>query len=244
MDVVPAVRAEAVQGEGVADAVERVRQQHRGCAREIHHRILLAAHLVVRRLRHVEQDHHRQVAQVALVAHHDPRVGLLTHADVDHRAHGGIDVQLVAVLDPADALHALRDHRLDQELQARDHRLVVVDDLLDELELAELGPALQHRHPARALELNLVVPLVVVVGVGDRLPPFQLVDGLALLVEPELGGQHPDLFRVVAGELVVDLVHHLHDVDLLAHLLGRPGRLQGASRSYSSDSHTVRLSSR
>mmetsp|Transcript_38692 Transcript_38692/g.90447 ORF Transcript_38692/g.90447 Transcript_38692/m.90447 type:complete len:917 (+) Transcript_38692:6677-9427(+) len=224
--IVPAVGAEPVQREGVANAVQRVRKQHRGGTRQVHDAVVLPAHLVVARLGQVQQHHHRQVALAALVAHHDAGVGLLAHADVDHGAHGRIDVQLVTVFDPADALHALRDHGADQELQARHHRLVLVLDLLDQRQIAQRRLALQHRHPARALQLNLIVPLVVMHRVGHGRSAFQRIDAHAFLVEVELARQHPDFLRVVAGKLVVGLVDHLHQADLLAHLLRGPGGLQ------------------
>ncbi len=67
---------------------------------------------------------------------------------------------------------------------------------------------------------------MVVHRVGHGFAPLQRVDGNALLIEIELGRQHPDFLCVVAGEFVVGLVDHLHQVDLFAHLLGRPGGLQ------------------
>jgi hypothetical protein len=153
-------------------------------------------------------------------------IGLLAHADVDHRAHCGVDVEFVAVFQTANALHALRDHRLDEILQARDHRLVVVMIFSITVQFAQLGMTFQHGGPARPFELDLVIPLVIMIPVGDRLAAFQFVDGDAFLIEVERCFQHPDFFGVVAGVFVVDLVDHLHQADFLAHLLGLPGRLQ------------------
>ena len=124
----------------------------------------------------------------------------------------------------ADALHALRHHRLDQELEPRNHRLVLEDDALDHLQLTELRMILEQRHPIGPLELNLIIPFRVVVRLGDRRTAFERVDAHVFLVEIELGRKLPHLLRIVAGELDVHLVDHFHHVDFFAHLLaGLPG---------------------
>ena len=221
-DVVAPVRAETVDREGVADLVDGVGQQHGGLALQVQHAVVLPAHLLVGGLRQVQQHHHRNVAHLAHRAHHDARVGLLPHADVDHGADGGVDVHLVAVFQLADARHALRLQGIEQELEAADGALVLRGDIVDQLQIAGLGALLQHRGPGRTFELDLVIPLRVMVGLGNRLLAFQFVERLAhVLVGEEFGAQHPDFFRIVAGGLDVDFVGELHQADVLAHLLGR-----------------------
>ena len=62
-------------------------------------------------------------------------------------------------------------------------------------------------------------------GIGDRFLAFQFVEALAIalvadvLVGEQLGAEHPDFLGIIAGRLDVDLVGHLHHVDVLAHLL-------------------------
>ena len=86
--------------------------------------------------------------------------------------------------------------------------------------------AFEHRHPARALQLDGVIPLVVMHRVGHGRAAFERVDRHAFLIQEKLGLQHPDFLGVVAGEFVVDLVDHLHHGDFLANLLRSPGRFQ------------------
>ena len=176
LDVVAAVRAEAVDGERVADLVDRVGQQHAGLLGEFAHRVFLVLHLLVGGFGQVEQHQDREVARLAHAAHHDARVGLVAEADVDEAGDRRVDVDLVAVLQLADALHALRLHRVEQELHAVDLALVLGGDVVDDLQVAGLGALFQHRGPGRTLQLDLVVPLGIVEGVGHRLLAFQLVE--------------------------------------------------------------------
>ena len=106
-----------------------------------------------------------------------------------------------------------------------DLALVLSGDGIDDLQIAGLGTLFQHRGPGRAFELDLVIPLGIMEGIGHRLTTLQLVEGLAttfvadVLVGEQLGAQHPDFLGVIPGRLDIDLVSHLHDADVLAHLL-------------------------
>ena len=173
LDVVAAVRAEAVDGEGVADLVDGVGEQHAGLLGEFAHRVFLVLHLLVGGFGQVEQHQDREVAGLAHAAHHDARVGLVAQADVGEAGDRRVDVDLVAVLQLADALHALRLHRVEQEFHAMDFALVLRGDGVDDLQVAGLGALFQHRGPGRALELDLVIPFRVVEGIGHRLLAFQ-----------------------------------------------------------------------
>jgi len=132
------------------------------------------------------------------------------------------------------ALDALRLHGVEQELHAMDLALVLGGDVVDHLQIARLGALFLHRGPGRALQLDLVVPLGIMEGLGQRLLAFHLVVGLAaalvadVLVGIELGAEHPDFLGIVAGGLDVDFVGHLHHADVLAHLLD--GFVTGARR--------------
>ena len=91
----------------------------------------------------------------------------------------------------------------------------------DAIDIRRVTPRLsllQHRDPVRAMQLHLVVPFLVMVGLADRLGAFQLVDGATLLIQVEGGLQAPDLLCIVASQLAVELVDHLHHADRLAHL--------------------------
>ena len=90
----------------------------------------------------------------------------------------GVDVDLVAVLQLADALHALRLHGVEQEFHAMDFALVLGGDVVDQLQIAGLGALFQHRGPGRTFELDLVIPFRVMEGLGHRLLAFQFVEGL------------------------------------------------------------------
>jgi hypothetical protein len=108
--IVPAIGAEAVDGERVAHLGHGIGQQHAGLPREAQHGVVLASHAFVGGLRQIQQHQHGNVARPAHAAHHDARVGLAPHALRHHRIERGIQVDLVAVLQLAQALHALRLH--------------------------------------------------------------------------------------------------------------------------------------
>ncbi len=155
--------------------------------------MLLAGHLVVGGVREVEQHQHRDIAHLAHAAHHDARVGLLAHAHVDHRSQRGVEVDLVAVFELAQALHALRLHGVENELHAPDQAAVFGEDGVDH---APDRPTLARRSctvtQAGTLELDQVVPLGVVAGRHQRLAAFALVERHAqVFVGKELGAHAP-----------------------------------------------------
>lgn len=136
------------------------------------------------------------------------------------------------VLQGADALHALRLERLQDPLHACDQAPVFEQNAVDHGRIPGRRPALLQRHPGRAFELNLVVPLAVVHGRQHGLAAFALVVGHAqVFVGEELRAQHPDLLRVIARGLHVQLVDELHHRHMLAHLsrgaLGHGGGVLG-----------------
>ncbi len=224
-----------MDGERVPHLVDGVGQQHASLLGEFAYgqlRTLLlilghACYFLVGGFGQVQQHQDGEVPGLAHAAHHDARVRLIAQADVGEAGDGGVDVDLVAVLQLADALHALGLHGVQQELHAVDFPLVPGGDGVDDRQVAGLGALLQHRGPGRTLQLDLVVPLGIVEGVGHRFLAFQLVEGLAValvadvLVGEQLGAQHPDFLGVVAGGFHIDLVGHFHDADVLAHLLER-----------------------
>ena len=225
LDIVAAVGTEAVDGKRVAHLADRIGQQHTGAPGQIEHGILLAMDDFVGGLGQVEQHQDREIAGFPDRPHHDARVRLIAHADVDETLDGGVDVDLVAVFQLADALHALRLHGIEQELHAVDFAFVLGGDVVDQLHLALLGALFQHGRPGRTFELDLVIPFRVMERVGDGLLAFQFVETLAValvadvFVGKQFGAQYPDFLGVVAGGFDVDLVGHLHDADVLAHLL-------------------------
>ena len=90
---------------------------------------------------------------------------------------------------------------------------------VDERRVAARRAPLVHGGPVRPVQLHLVVPLGVVKGVRDRLAALALVERDAgVLVRKEFAAEDPDLLRVVAGGLDLDLVDELHQPDALADL--------------------------
>ena len=220
-----------MQRERIADLVHRVGQQGGGFAGKLQHAGVAAGDLVVGRFRQIDQQQHRDVAHLAHVADVDARIGHLAALQVDHRAHRGVEIDLVTVFLLAQPLHALRLQCLDEEFQPRHQRLVTRDDRLDVGRIARLDALLQQRAPARPFELDLVVPLRVVMRFGCRLTAFAGVPGRAVVVE-QLGAQHPDFLRIVAGGLDVNLVDELHEVHVLDDLLLQPRGGRGKIRRF------------
>ena len=113
--------------------------------------MLLTRHLVVRGVRQVKQDQHRDVAGFAHAAHHDARVGLTAHAHLDHRSQRSVEVDLVAIFELADALHPLGLHGIQNEFHAADQTAVLAQDAIDQRRVARFGSTLLHRGPSGTL---------------------------------------------------------------------------------------------
>jgi hypothetical protein len=175
LHVVAAVGAEAVDGEGVAHLADGVGQQHAGLRVSSQHRVFLAWTMSL-----VDSDRSSSTRMEKSRVLRTLRIMMRGSGWLPRRMSvkldGGVDVDLVAVLQLADALHALGLHGVQQELHAVDFPLVLAGDVVDELQVALLGALFQHRGPGRALQLDLVVPLGIVEGVGDGFLALQLVE--------------------------------------------------------------------
>ena len=117
------------------------------------------AHRLVGGFRQVEQDHHRQVAPVDDIAHGDARIGL--HADPAHDdgIDSGIDVELVAVLQPPLPGDPLRPQTVDDLPDPVADALMGGQDSIDRLRIAASLSALIDGGPARTAQLDLVSPI-------------------------------------------------------------------------------------
>ena len=210
----------------VANRIHRPGQQPGGFARQVENAglfevtlviFLQVADAVVGRGRQVHQHDHRQIAQVPRNTDIYPRIGHDAAPDIDHRTHRGIDIELVSILVTSLAHDALRLQRVDQVPDAARDRFVFFENLVHQRRILAPLAALDHGGPFRPRQLYLVIPLVVVKRLGHGLDAFRfIVTDAVVLVGKQLGRQHPDFLRAAVLELGVDLVDHLHDVDVLA----------------------------
>ena len=154
----------------------------------------------------------------------DPRVGHDPAADVGHGPDRGLQVQSFALLVATAAHQALRLQGVDQVADAPGDRPVPGQDRVHVGRVTATLAALDHGGPVRAVELGVIVPLLVVIRVGDRLLALPGVERDAVvLVGEELGGADPDLLGVVARGLDIDLVGEFHGRDGATDL-ARDGR--------------------
>ncbi len=208
-----------MNGEGIANLGQRLGEQGRCLPRQIQHADLALGvlHPVVGRLGKVHQQQDREVTNLQAGTDTDARIGLHAHADIDHGTHGGIQVNLIAVLHLALPHHALGLDRLDEMLEPPHQRLVALDHGINIRRVTEFWTLLQQGGPVRTLELSLIIPFVVVEWRGDRYLAFLFVEsGAVVLVQ--FAREHPYLLRVVTGELDVEAVDHFHETDVLADL--------------------------
>ena len=105
-------------------------------------------------------------------------------------------------------------------------RLVFFENSVHNLGIVTPLAAFDYGSPLGARQLYLVIPLVIVKGLGHRLHTFRLiVTNAVILVGKQFGRQYPDFLRAAVLELGIDLVDHLHDVNIFAK--GRLAPRQG-----------------
>ena len=233
LNVVTAIRGETMDGEGVADAIDGPGQQPGGLAGQAQDSrtfLIVLVDALVGGLGQVEQDQHCQVAHVAGDANVDAGVRHDAAADVDHGPHRGVEVQFLPLLVATAAHHPLGLEGVDQVADARGQGAVAGQQFIHRRRVAQTLAALQDGGPIGPVELHLMIPFLIVAGVGDRLLALRLVVADAqVLVGKELGPQDPDLLGIVAGGLHVHLVDELHEADVLAHLALAEGNVVDAA---------------
>src|SRR3569833_1668742 len=106
-----------------------------------------------------------------------------------------------------------RLHRGDHMFLAARDVSMFEEGLIDEGGSALALALLEHRDPIWPVQLHLIVPFLIVLGLAHGLRALELVEGDAFLVEIKRRLEAPDLLRVVTRELAIDLVDHLHHVD-------------------------------
>ncbi|TLD44949.1 MAG: hypothetical protein FAZ92_02788 [Accumulibacter sp.] len=201
-DVVPGIRMEAGDGEGVAELIDRPGEQRHGLLTQFEHRLLAiaAADLVGQRLGEVEEQQDGEVAAVAAVAHVDPRIGRDAAAAVDQRTDGDVDVEFAAILLKAQANPFLRLEDFEQALEPSGEGGVPVEQPVDQRRVTRRVQRFVEAHPVGAVALAVMVPLRVMArrqavdfGAGARRTVF----GEHLLVVGEFV-EAPEMAVVVA----------------------------------------------
>ncbi|MDT4828843.1 hypothetical protein FQZ97_622410 [compost metagenome] len=220
LEIMAAIGSEAMDREGVADAIDGPAQERGGFQGQLQHRAIRTGQRCIGGLGKVEQHQHRQIPCLADVAGVDPQVGGSAQAKIQQGVHRGVDVDLVAILLVALANDPLGLQSVDDMPDTGSQRAMLQQNPVDPGGIA-LGQALlQNGDPVGMVQLQLIVPLRVVIGGADRLPAFQLVaaDAFGITVAEEFALQGPDFLGIVPGQFAIDFVDHLHETDRLALL--------------------------
>ena len=154
---------------------------------------------------HVQQEHHCHVSPVPVSVPVNFLIGRDFHPQVGPSFQSGVEVNVLAVEQPVDLLHALGHDQLKLALDVVGQREIIFQSVVVEGCVALLHDFLFDDAPPRLVVVGPKVPLVV--GIGLRFPGLKL-SSLVVVVEQRavtlsrlrVGRRRSRLFHQILGE--------------------------------------------